>query len=870
MVKRKAQVLFVLMLLGPLFSANTLAQTEAAASREFLLLEVRLDHLILSEAFPAYGDSRHTFLPLGSLAQLLTLGIEVSPETGTANGFAVSPDHRFGLDALRGRVSYGPITEDFDADSMVIVEPDDIYVATTLLERWFPIQLDVNYARLRLTVTASVLLPLQAKLDRLRRQSDRPAGAQPLFFDYPKLAPSYQLASVPFVDQTFSTQVLNQADQKVISNRYSAFLTSDLFYMESAFRITSDREDPTPDIRATLSRYHPDGELLGPLSATSVVLGNYGSFSNDNINRAASGNGVTISNRSLTAASGFDQQTLEGDLPPGWDVELYYNDVFVELQVANNEGRYRFENLPLNYGRNDFRLVFNGPLGQTRVETQSFDLSESFVPAGQFRYRVSEHRDDSGNARSTVNTDLGLTRHLTASTGFIRTPLNGKEAQYGYSSLRMFGSGWSGSLGSIDQLGQGHLSEVSARTRLSDTSVKLSHALLNNFDSEIYPANGDPVVRSSALRINGTMRLPGNWHLPFNIDSSNETRESGSRLDVHAARVSAYLWRTVVTNRLNWQETLGPTLASGSVTVSRLFRTLNFRSQLDYSIQPERQLTAYSINGSVPLANNYRITAGLSHEFLTPNTRYSAGFSKSSGQFGLAFNASYDDNDNYFVGAQFFVSLGPQPVLQRWMPDARPVANTGAALVRTFHDENNNGVRDDQEAGLSGIGLLVNGTRHPARSGPNGLVFIERLPPRRYAAITLDSGTLSDPLWLASHPGYRVLPRPGYSAELELPVILTSEIDGTIYLANAEGGRGVGDVQIELVDGRGEVIRSTKSAWDGFYILDQVPPGDYTLRLSPQQQARLNLKPQKGRQLTLSPGGQLISGEDFLLEPLMK
>lgn len=719
MDKRKVRIFVLLVPFLLLLHSSVRAQSGAAASREFLLLEVQLDGITLSEAIPAYADSSHTFLPLGSLANLLTLGIDVSLDTGTAEGFIVTPEALFGLDVQRGRVSYGPISENFDPSRLVIIDEDDIYIASSLLERWLPIQLDVNYSRLLLTVIAKVRLPLQAKLERLRRQGESPENKTARFQRFPKLKPEYQLATVPFIDQTLSTQATRQADQQRIDNRYSAFLTSDLLYMESALRINIEEEDE-PDLRATLSRYDPEGELLGPLEATSVVLGNYGSFSNENINRAESGNGVTVSNRLLTTSSSYDQQTLEGDLPPGWDVELYYNDVFVGLQEANEEGRYRFEDLPLNFGRNDFRLVFNGPLGQTRVETQSFDLSDSLVPPGQFKYRFSEHRDEQGNPRSTINTDFGLTRQLTASAGYVRTPLGSEEEEYGYSDIRMFGAGWSGSVGAVDQLGHGHLTQASVRTRLGGTSVRVAHALLNDFDSEIFPANNDPVTHSTTLRINGALRLPSNWLLPFTIDSANETRESGTVLNTHAARISAYVWGSVLTNSLNWQETMGPTQANGSFTASRRIGALNFRSQLDYSVQPDYALTAFGINGSLPIRRGYRFSAGINHQFESPNTRYSLGLAKTAGRFGLAFNGSYDDNDDYLVGAQLFVSIGPRPHRRSWRSGARPVADTGATLVRVFHDRNNNGLRDNQEPGLQDVGVLANGARHPGRSSAEG------------------------------------------------------------------------------------------------------------------------------------------------------
>ncbi|WP_332777713.1 hypothetical protein [Polaromonas sp.] len=48
--------------------------------------------------------------------------------------------------------------------------------------------------------------------------------------------------------------------------------------------------------------------------------------------------------------------------------------------------------------------------------------------------------------------------------------------------------------------------------------------------------------------------------------------------------------------------------------------------------------------------------------------------------------------------------------------------------------------------------------------------------------------------------GVRLVPRPGHVAELDFPVILASEIDGTVYLVEKTSRRGMDDVVIEPFD----------------------------------------------------------------------
>ena len=68
-----------LVLLASVVQPQSLLAQYQSTEREFLLLEVRLDQSVLSEAIPAYGLEGDTLLPLGELARLLTLPSKLSP-----------------------------------------------------------------------------------------------------------------------------------------------------------------------------------------------------------------------------------------------------------------------------------------------------------------------------------------------------------------------------------------------------------------------------------------------------------------------------------------------------------------------------------------------------------------------------------------------------------------------------------------------------------------------------------------------------------------------------------------------------------------------------------------------------------------------
>jgi hypothetical protein len=855
-----------LLLLASIVQPQSLLAQYQSTEREFLLLEVRLDQSVLSEAIPAYGLEGDTLLPLGELARLLTLAIKTQPGQSIASGYVLTEDRGFSLNLNEARITRAGVTESFDP-ALVLTEPDDIYVAASLLERWLPVELEINRSSLSLRVNALEALPLQARLKRERLGEQ--AGVRGGYEDpgYPHYEQPYRWLSVPFIDQTLATELRKSDGGSQTNARYTALLAGDLLGMESSLYLSSRKQDPAPDVRVALGRRDPGGDLLGPLRAQSFQLGSISAPSVDNVTRGGSGEGVTLSNRPLTQPTSFDRQVFEGDLPPGWDVELYYNNALVGFQLADSEGRYRFEDQPLSYGRNEFQLIFNGPLGQTRVEQYSFPLAQSMVRPGEFQYSFTEHRDDEGQPRSVAQFDLGLSRYLSASAGFIRAPVDDTEQQYTTLGLRTFWQSMSISGDFIRSEDGGSLAKLGLKTRVGGVAVDASRTHLSDFASDVFSASSDPVRTRDELRLSGSIPVGGRSRLPVTIEAGRDERESGVANTDVSARVSAYAYNTALTNTLNWRASGDTERTSGALRISRRVRDMSLRSQLSYTLGAESDVSALAFTANRPLGKGYRMTLGVAHTFASPQTRYTGGFTKSLGRYGLGVNASYASTGEIALGVQLFVAMGRDPQQKNWLFDARPMANSGAASAKMFLDDNNNGVMDDHERPLSGAGFTVNGGRHKARTNAAGVAHINHLPVKQYVDIGIDMSTLEDPQWSPQLPGVNLVPRPGAVAKLEFPVSLTTEIDGTVYLLENGVERGIGDLELELLNDQRALVGETTSGWDGFYIVPQVVAGEYWLRISPQQLQRLGLADTGGRKITVSGDGSFISGMDFMITP---
>ena len=139
------------------------------------------------------------------------------------------------------------------------------------------------------------------------------------------------------------------------------------------------------------------------------------------------------------------------------------------------------------------------------------------------------------------------------------------------------------------------------------------------------------------------------------------------------------------------------------------------------------------------------------------------------------------------------------------------------------------------------------------------------MPEHQPVNLALNQSTLEDPLWTAALDGMRIVPRPGQAMQLDFPIFTSGEIDGTIYLVRNDITAPAGRVLVEVVDRKGRVVKTTRTEYDGFYVISNIPLGEYTVRVSPTQMRELNLQAEDVPTISISGDNQFESGVDFTL-----
>jgi hypothetical protein len=849
---------------------GALAQAPAAASEaDLLLLELRLDRHVLGGGLGAYQAGRHVLLPLGELARLLTLAIRTDPARGQASGFVLDEQRSFHLDVAQAMVTLDGRQRWFASD-LVQVRDDDIYVASGLLARWLPIDIEVDFSAQALNVRAREPLPLQRRLERERRGERAGPAARDADPGYVRTEVPYRLWDMPAIDLTLGVDASHTAGRTRGSGHFAAFLTGDLLGLQSTAYLAGTTQRPTgggtapQNFRITLGRDDPDAGLLGPLRARSFAFGSVTVPALAHVARtSALGNGITLSNAPLTQSLSFGRHSLRGDLPPGWDVELYVNEALVGHQQSRADGRYAFDDVPLIYGPNEFRLVFHGPQGETRVERQTLLLDQSMLQPGQFHYRLAAHEDGRNDRRAIAQFDWGLTRQISLTAGLTSLPLAGTPQQYANLGLR---AQWQSFFvtGDVVRSGSGSLAELAVHGRLAGLRVGISRlGLTKDYVSEEFLPAADGIKFRDRVRLDGVVPIHRALNLPVTLEAKRDELRSGASNVETALRVSGSWHGVFLTQQLRFQDHDGVRSTNGATQLSSRIAALGVRGGIGYDLSGDRRVTEGSLAVDHRLAQGLLLTGSVAHSLDAAETRYSLGFTKGIGAYGLRVAAGRSSRGDTSLGVQLLVAMAREPREGTWRFDALPMADSGGVSARVFLDRNLNGIEDEGDQPLPGVGFTVDGGRHPARTNARGTAHLHRLPTRQHVNVALDTASLEDPQWASRPKGVRLVPRPGKSHSLDFPVIVTGEIDGTVVVVDGAHKRGIGGIELELVDAQRRVVARTTTASDGFYIVEAVPPGTYQLRIQRPQLRPLGLIDTGTRIVTMSAEGDFVNAVDM-------
>lgn len=824
------------------------AVADAPEAQDPRLLRVRVADGEIDPALDAFVANDTLYLPAVRLADLL------------ARPYRLFYDGR--VLAVAGPAAARKTTVDLTtAGTQAIISAGETFIPVDRAEALFSIivEADLEQDVLLIRSADGVPLPVETRLKReavWRQLGGSGTGA----------AASVRVTPTPWTlyapamgDVTLTGRTDSEGSRSL---HFNGLVVGELAWLTHEFYISGQAGRRPGDLRLASGRRDYNGGVFGLPTLYDAAVGDVLGHSIPLVGRPGMGRGFSLGGRPLAQPTEFDVTRVEGDGLPGWAAELYRNSELVAIQTIGHNGRYRFDDVALNFGRNELLVRLYGPQGQMREVVQAIGIGADMAPPGSFRWaafmtqpdqrvfdarldRQPRHRGLAGG----VSLDVGLTRSLSAGAAVARAPISARAdsdfASYGALVLHAgVGPVAVESAATASDAG-GWAWRLAALTSLGPVSVSARHEEFQDgyrsLDSEI---GFNALRRYSRARLSAPLSslAPGLGSLSLTSDRFEQVtgrREWAARLNWRVDRFGAHFDHGLEYRDIR-QADGAPQKDALYVGAASLTRgPLSGRASLRYRLSGERALEGYDMGVQYRQSERLILSAGLFRDQLSRRTGGVFGVSRDFGFAFLNLDASWNDDGDYAIGAGLTFSFGFDSA-GRTRFSSQSQARMGTVEPFVFLDRAGDGrYQEGEDEPLGDVQLLVNGYPAPAAvTTGEGRAWLTGLSVGEPIRLAVDSASLPDAFLTPSVPEIAVQPRPGRAFRLEIPVVETGEISGVAELVDDSRREPLRGLRLQLVDENGEVRDTVVTMIDGAWLFGEVPPGRWIVRAAPDQTLR--------------------------------
>ena len=829
-----------------------------------LLFSLQLDKLTLTDGLAAYGDDTDPLLPVGELTRLLEMDVEVLPAEARILGRIGQARRSLVVDLKTGTARDGARSIPLAAED-VAVTPTEIYIRASALQRLLPMTFEVSPEALSIDIKAEEQLPIQLRQERIARlrslTNDPVAQAnESLLIERP-----FGLFSMPGFDIQVATGGQNHDPNYPL--RYDVRAAADLLYGNFQGFLGSDETGAPSAARVLFERRSLAGDLLGPLKARVVSVGDVFTPALPLGPRGLGGRGFAVSTVPLDETNIFNRVDLRGELPIGYDVELYINDVLRSGQNTPAEGRYEFLNVPLSPGVNIVRIVTYGPRGERAEQTRIINVGGGLLPRGKanFEFGLVEQNTSvisfensggidasvrRGGYRGVATVNYGLTSVLTLSGGAALMPVGDDKYRTIYDlGVRTSLFGFSAQIdGAADDRGA-YAGFVGMAGEVAGASVVLRHA---EFRRGFLDENGPgfelnrPTLRRTELSADASLEFAERL-IPISARAARYQYVDGTLNYTASLRASSTIGNFLASTGLEYERTETAVTNYQRLTgflAASTFRDYawQIRGTLDYDILPEAKFRTLAISADREITPTWGLRLGLGQPLDDlDGTNLMVASIHRLAMGDLSLEGEYNNSDgSWRLGAQLSFGLSYNPARRRYQMSRTGPGAGGSILFHAFMDDNGNGVFDPGEAPVKDV-VLEGGIRR-AVTDETGQVFISGVGAGPTARLAVSLDQIENPAVKTPPATLDLRPRPGVTMRIDYPMQPTGDVVVRLMLRRPDGSSvGLAAARLQLVDEHGRKFEGA-TEFDGTAIFTSIPIGKYRVELDPEQAQRLRMR----------------------------
>lgn len=842
-------------------AATPIADGWSADPDSQFLLDVKLRRLKLGDGVRAYQTPEGTCIIFGDFLTTLDVPMKIDLTAKTANGWAFKEQHKISIDAASGVVTYGQTTESL-ARGTVRETPEGWCVDSAALSKWFGIGVKANTGASALILESQAKLPVELAIERQQRAE----RIKPAKFDLstlPQVKIPYRMWRAPALDFVVSAGVTYDAATGAKVDRSAAvYAAGEIAHLSYDARLSTDEHGMPSALRFRAFRSDPEAGLLGPLKATHFGVGDVTGLDSGLGGSAADGRGVVLTNRPLHNPTAFDKTRFEGELPAGWEAELYRNGELIAFARPTAGQRYVFEDVPLLYAENEISIVLYGPQGQIRTREEMINVGEENVPAGKTWYWVGANQpgrelvslDHSPEdlaqpkAQAAVSIEHGIDDRTSVGVLVRAMLLEDERVTFVEGSVRRSVGRALVEVAAAKETGSGMAGRAQFTARFGEVNLRGKAVIASDFHLD---SNARKTFREYELAADAPIKI-GRREFSAHSNVMLRRESAGSSHLEAAARLSSTFQRFNLASEVRYRRQFlahGPSppgtlelglLGSGSVGSVRL------RGYGSVDVVPQARLRTAELSAYWSASDHADWEGAIGYDALVKRARARVTYVRRFSTMAVSMTGEAATDGSLAAGLNINFSLDSA---HDFRLSRELLAGAGAVRARVYRDRNDNGVRDPSEPFEKGA-LITTGTRLADRpTDERGTVLVGGLSTFEPVAVGIDASSLQDATLVPKKALQVVTPRPGVPAEVEIGLVGGGDIEGAVV---KNGGLGFEGLALELVDESGKVVARAQTDYDGYFLFERAAYGRYTIRVAAESAAAAKILPDLQASATVS------------------
>lgn len=829
-------------------------------------------------------QGRSLMVSLIDFAALVGFAFKVDGDAGTANGWFMAPENTFALDGKNLTATVGTQTLTLKPDD-IRLENNEIYVRHQLLESWFGLTLVINLQGQKIEVVSDQPLPMQTKISRKKKRDKGTTENPP---EKPRLSEKDKVFTLPRADVSLVQRSEKRNNGTITENtsEYTIHTANQIAGLETTAFLSGNTQEPLERARVKFRKESDKTDLLGPLKARVVEFNDINTVTVPSTGSAGLERGVRVSNRSERYS--VDTETvIDGDAQPGWDVELYRNESYVDGITVGVDGRYIFENVSLFAGDNRFKIILYGPLGEVQEEERLITVAPNLVgnlkgyynlslsQKGEITYEADDKKSrDDGTVRLAGTYDRKMGDNLTLRSGIHSRQTAGQRDNYFYTGAVTTKNKVIYNADLVTTSDGPFEVRGTARRQLNRHNLSGYIAYASENYSDLY-IDEDTAQRPALYELVGTASGP---FVPTILDKVVYNANAGYTLtsdDIttlsSTLQLSSSLNGIRYNNRFYAQQRLygsGPLddtrTLQYDISASGRYRQYQWRTALAYEFEPLGDFTDFDLRLRRTFTPKISGDVGLRHFFEREVSTADASLTYNGDKARFTPSISYDSDSNMIAQLRVNFSIAPDPHTGNIAVTGRSVTNQGGLSVFAFLDKGADGVFSEGDEALQDVVIKLVQLNKDLITDDKGEAFAYDLSTNKVTDVIMEESSAFDPTWVSGFDGVSFRPRAGDVTRLEFPVLRGAEIDGTASILEPNGSLNAArGMTLRLVTPDGVVTRETSAPYDGFYIIGTIKPGVYYLTTDAAQAPSDAYRVPE--QIVITPEGGTLYGKDITL-----